>query len=308
MITLVAFDLNGKRCETGEVKSFSVSADMEFPVRSIRLLAGEKDFCGKLREIELYSGGETLFKGEADYIKNTADKNGTNLYIEGRSSEKILLDNEAMPEVLWGANLATIFKRYVGKFGFAMATDYSGENLPVYTVGKGTSYWEAFVKFASSLYGMRPYMERGVVYCKEPALDKAVYRLSNRGEGLKYTSFTKEYLPYEIISGIYIRNSAGEYLAKVENPEQAYYKTQRERYHIPNGENSHLARIDALARIKQSVRKSMVYKVEIPELMPVQLGKTVEVADKEIGENRLIIKGYEFGYSSQGFYTKLTLM
>lgn len=234
------------------------------------------------------------------------DQNGLTTTFEARSKGALLLDNEAKPVSLWGANLPTIFNRHVSQFGFGLSNHLGGGIVPVFSVRKGMCHWEVFSQFVKRLHGVEPYVKGDLIICQRLSLGKVRLRFSNNN-GVNYNSFTHVFNPYEIISKVYLRDDNGLYSASVSNTKARFFGIQRERYVIPTTEFMEHPREDANIRIRKSLEKSELYYLETYENTWVDLGDTVSVETPEKEQLTLVVVGTEITLTSNGYKTKLTL-
>ena len=265
--------------------------------------------CGEsapsLWKLFVYWGRTLLFEGEVDSQTLTSSGKERILNLEARSRGAVLLDNEAMPRTLWSANLSTVFVRLISPYGFALYNPNPSRIVPVYTIYKGMSEWDAFCGFAWRMHGILPYVDGDQVMICRPQGGKSLI-ISNL-KGLHYTSLEHVRTPYEIISRIHVRDDDGQYSVSVGNPDRVSANTQRTRYIIPGTEFADNPGLDAIQRIRKSMYRSESVTVRIPEIFPVYPGQSVVLPDHSALPQSLMVENWRYLAGSNGFFTELVL-
>jgi hypothetical protein len=198
--------------------------------------------------------------------------------------------------------LTTIFDRHIAPYGFSLAGEIPAARLPLYTVPKGVSEWEALEQFTLRALGVSPIIRGELVLLGEPSGGGII----TIGEGGKpYTSLSLTYSPYDILSQILIRDDRGGYTSGVENAEALRRGIRRKRYQIPSGEFAASALPDADRRLRQSRADALSATATLPGLVEVDLGWHVILREPGWEGYALTVTGFTYRLGADGAFTEV---
>jgi hypothetical protein len=307
-----AFSLRCTILDTGrtllldKLTDIQLAASLSSPARSLRVTAAVGQLPQELRDATLYYGERELFSGRVDRQEGRLARNGKSVALEARSKGGILLDNESRPRVLWGTNIATMFRNTLAPYGFGLYNPQPARTAAVYSVGKGVSEWDAFCGLCMRMHSVLPYVEGDTVMVCPPQ-SGAVLRISNSGNGVPYSDLRWVHLPYAVLSRVVIRDENGSYSTAVQNPAAARYQMQRKRYMIPTAAFEDAPALDANQRIRASMRERVKVSVTVPEVLEVQCGQQVEIADTALTLYNLRVEQWKLRANGGGYVSELTL-
>lgn len=277
---------------------------IESPATSLRVKSAGSFFGRKLNHIKLEKNDQCVFTGRTDFSSSCIDEKGSITEIEARDKGGLLLDNQAQPSTVWGANLTTMFTRHIASYGYGLVAGESGGWLPEFTVYQGRSQWQVFCDFSRRLLGIKPYVVGDMVYCSLPQPSEDTLVFCNK-TAKPFTSLKQQYLPYEIISKVYLRDSEGAYSSGVTSSEAVSLDITRQRYLTPWDENTKSARDNANQIINDSLNSSQVFFIESPQFFAPQVGTGVSVNYESFQEKGLVLWQLKTGFNSQGEYSIL---
>ncbi len=306
---LTATRADGAGVAPGRVKSLRISASIDSPAAGMTAVIVSEN-PARTREIftalRVYHKDALLFEGALDSQKVVAGSGGILLELDARSAGAVLLDNEAQPCQMQNARAADVFRRFISPYGFAMLAPGGGAALPVYTVRAGTSEWDAFADFARRVYGIAPYVSGTNVVVGRPDSGAQPFAISNAG-GARFASLIHEYIPYNIISSVYLRDAEGAYSTAVHNSAAAVTGLRRRRFAVPANEYADNRGQDANFRIRRSMFESERIFADLPGIHEVSLGADAAVTDENLAAHNLMVSKREFIFGADGIFTRLTL-
>jgi hypothetical protein len=308
----IVADVKGRGRETlAGLKSLCVTESVASPAISLRaglVSGGFSRSNAPYSQITAYVGARAVFEGAVDLKRDRLSAGGAVTELEARSRAALLLDNQAQPCQLQQARLDAVFDRFIAPYGFKLDLPAALPALALYTVHAGTSEWDAFAGFVRRVYGVTPYVTEGLVRVRRRDIAARPLRISNAGGDAAFTCLTREFIPYNIISSIYLRDSEGVYSTAVRNPAAAGYGVTRRRFVIPPTEYMDNRGLDANARIARSMFSAEVIVAELPgEHRGALLGRDVTVQADKLTLNNLMIAEKELTVDSAGAVTRLTL-
>jgi hypothetical protein len=212
-IAVTAARADGSSVTLEGLKSLRVEASLETPAVCLSAVFAPRSYLGHeeaWRGVSVRHGNALLFEGAPDIKKDILSAQGAITVLEARSSAAALLDNQARPGQMLNPTAATVFKHYVAPYGFSLLAPAKSPALPLYTIYAGMSEWEAFVGFARRVFRVTPYVAGKTVIIQRPYSGAAPFRVSNRG-GAAFSSLTREQIPYNIVSSVYLRGPDGVY-------------------------------------------------------------------------------------------------
>jgi len=174
-------------------------------------------------------------------------------------------------------------------------------------VRAGLSEWEALTGFSRRMYGITPYIQNSQVHIDRPR-SHTVIRISNTGEGLRFSRLEHRFVPYHILSDVFMRGADGAYRASVQSSSARYFGARRKRYIIPHNEFMDQMSLDANQRIKRSMLDSQQTLVTLPGMVDLPAGQQVEIIDGEAELHNLLIEEIRWALDEHGLVTKLRLV
>jgi hypothetical protein len=201
---------------------------------------------------------------------------------------------------------ATVFKHYIAPYGFSLLAPKKAGTLPLYTIHAGISEWDAFVGFVRRVHRVTPYVAGATVIIQRPYAGAAPFRVSNTG-GAEFSSLTREQIPYNIISSVYLRGENGVYTSAMHNSAAESRGIRRKRFVTPPNEFMNDLRFDAAMRIRRSMFLAEKITAELPGIHNVELGADAAVEDLSLRAGGLIVSKKEYLLGENGLFTRLTL-
>jgi hypothetical protein len=291
------------------LKSLRVEASLETPAVCLSAVFAPQSYLGReeaWRAVSVRHGETLLFEGAPDIKKDILSAQGALTFLEARSAAAALLDNQARPGQMLNPTAATVFKHYVAPYGFSLLAPKKSPALPLYTVYAGMSEWDAFVGFVRRAHRVTPYVSgRAVVIQRQPA-GAAPFVVSNRG-GAAFSSLTREQIPYNIVSSVYLRGPDGVYSSAMRNAAAESRGIRRKRFVTPPNEYMNDLRFDASARIRRSMFLAEKITAELPGIYDVELGADAAVEDAALRAGGLLVSKKEYLLGESGLFTRLTL-
>lgn len=288
------------------IKNLTISATLESPVVSLAATLAPESALDGLGEIKVFENSKLLFEGKVDSQKSTISKDGITVDIDARSKAAALLDNQAQPCVLFGAQVSTVFKNHIAPYGFTLYNPNASTYLPMYTVSAGESEWDALINFTRRAYKLTPYIEGSQVMMKRPPSGTPLL-ISNSGNGVSYTSISHTLTPYNVISQVYLRDAKGFYSSVVNNSAAAHTQSRRKRYITPPNEYMDLPALNANQKIRRSMFMSEELVAVLPGIVGAELARDVQINDRLITRYNLMVVGREHIVGNSGIFTRLTL-
>jgi hypothetical protein len=292
------------------LKSLRVEASLETPAVSLYAVFAPRGFLGReeaWREVSVRHGNALLFEGAPDVKKDSLSAKGAITELEARSSAAALLDNQARPGQMLNPTAATVFKHYVAPYGFSLLTPKKLPALPLYTIHAGMSEWDAFTGFVRRTYRVTPYVVGKTVAIQRPGAGAAPFRVSNAGGGAKFSALTREQIPYNVISSVYLRGPDGVYSSAMHNAAAESRGIRRKRFVTPPNEFMNDLRFDASMRIRRSMFLAERITAELPGVHSVELGADAAVEDAALRAGGLVVSKKEYLLGESGLFTRLTL-
>lgn len=306
-IKLVAVELNFNReIQLENPKSLRITASLDSPATAMSAVFAPGTPPAPLGAVRAYEDGKLLFEGKADSQKTTVSSGGIATMLEARSAGSLLLDNQAQPCVMLGANLTSVFNRFIEPYGFTLSSPVRTGYLPMYTVRAGMSEWDAFVYFTKRVYGITPYVIYSQVMLQRPPSGARPFVISNSG-GAAFSAISHTLTPYNILSGVYLRDEAGFYSSVVNNSVAKRTGTVRKRYVVPPNEYMDKPALDANQRIRKSLFDSEEVVVTLPGVINLELGNEAQITDKLLTLYNLMAVKREYVVDGNGVVTRLTL-
>ncbi len=289
-----------------DLTSLHITAGIDSPAVSFAATFAVESLPLQIVSIKVYDDSKLIFSGNIDNQKASISQNGMILQLDARNAGALLLDNQALPCVIYSANMTTVFNRFIAPHGFLMYNPRTPATLPMYTVRQGVCAWEAFTYFTRRLFGITPFVTAAQVNVQRRYTGKPE-TISNNGNGLRFTSISHELTPYNIISSVFLRDVNGAYSSVVNNSAAKRTNSTRNRYVIPSTEYENNSGLDANQRIRRSMFESEQVVVTLPNLVDAELGQEFEINDKLLKLVNLMVTKREHMVSENGAITRLTL-
>lgn len=300
---------DGKEIALTNLKSLSITAELSSPAVSMSLSFAPDAPLSGLGAVKVYADNKLLFEGKTDSQKSTVLSSGVLMRLDARSAGALLLDNQAQPCVMLGAQLTSVFNRFIAPYGFLVYNPNKPDRskyLPMYTVRSGMSEWDALIYFTRRVYGVTPYVIDSQVMLDRP-WSGAPFTISNTGEGTPYTSITHTLTPYNVLSQVFLRDEMGFYSSVVNNSAAVHTKAVRKRYVIPPNEYVDSPAMDANQRIRRSMFDSEEAVVTLPGVIDAALGQDTRIRDRFLTLYNLMVVKREYLLDENGLVTRLTL-
>jgi hypothetical protein len=310
MTTVTATRADGSQVALEGLKSLRIEASLETPAVCLSAVFAPPSFAGHeevWRHISVRHDGKLLFEGTPDVKKDIISAKGAFTELEARSSAAALLDNQARPGQMLNPTASTVFKHYIAPYGFSLLAPQKAGTLPLYTIHAGISEWDAFVGFVRRVHRVTPYVTGKTVIIQRPYAGAAPFRISNTGGGVKYSALTREQIPYNIISSVYLRGENGVYTSAMHNAAAESRGIRRKRFVTPPNEFMNDLRFDAAARIRRSMFLSEKITAELPGIHAVELGADASVEGPSLRAGGLVVSKKEYLLGESGLFTRLTL-
>lgn len=297
---------DGRTVPLAAALEVELTATLDSPAELLRGRFAVGGAPGRLGEVRAHAAGGISFAGAVDRQTLTVSGSGTVLALEARSKGALLLDNEALPCALTNASVGTVFSLFIKPYGFSLHNTNAPVTLPVYTVRKGASEWDALRGFTQRAWGLTPCV-RGERVLLGRAQESGTLTISNTGRGVPFVSATDEFIPYNMLSRVYLRDARGRYSSSVANADAPYYRIARKRYFIPQNEFMDRAVPDANRRIADSMRDSVRVEAVLPGLVYAQPGMAAEIVDNALVRRNLLVQERRYVQSASGVFTRLLL-
>lgn len=289
-----------------QILELEIQTELDSPATALRLTAATDAFSDELATVTVKKGIQPLFHGRVDWQETDFSAAGRRLQLEARSKGALLLDNEAAPCSLVRARLSTLFGLCIAPYGFVLYHPQGDRrSLPLYTIYKGQSEWEAFCGFARQAYGRTPVVQGDQVVVDHPRSSRTL--LIGDG-GQPFTRLRHILAPYHILSRIVLRDEDGAYRSAVHNKGAARYGVQRKRYAIPASEFMSAAGRDANQRIRRSMLQKEMVDVTVPGILDLSPGQSAQVASENFTRGGLMVSSVRWCQNSRGQTTRLTLV
>jgi hypothetical protein len=303
-LTIRAYTRGERRTADLTLIEAALSATLDSPALSLTATFHSDHHLGELEEVEIRRGNNFLFRGMIDEQETAINHKGRRVLLEARSRAALLLDNEALPHSYADVGLTTIFDRHIAPYGFSLAGKVPAARLPLYTVAKGMSEWEALEEFTLRAMGVRPTIQGDLVHLGYP-VGGGILAIGEGGH--PYTSLSLTYSPYQILSQILIRDDRGGYTSGVESAEAISRGIRRKRYQIPSGEFAASALPDADRRLRQSHADALSATATLPGIVEVELGWNAILREPGFEGYALYVSGFTYRLGAAGAFTEVQL-
>ncbi|MCL2068338.1 MAG: hypothetical protein FWH00_00405 [Oscillospiraceae bacterium] len=258
-------------------------------------------------DVSLNADNNNLFDGKIDEQGFTVSQGGRLLTLEARDRGGAPLDNEAMPQTLWGANAATMFSRLLRQHGFELHNTMPARILPVFTIYKGMSEWDAFAAFVTQMHGIAPHVEGRLVVVGRPRPGTRMVFSNTKQNCIPFTTLTHRRVPYRMISRVIMRDADGWYSSAYTNTAASFHGVSRTRYVIPPTEFIDNPGLDAKLRINRAQYRSDEVVIRCPGLLFMYPGQQCAVEDSSFSQQNVHVDKIRHIVSDAGMFTELNL-
>jgi hypothetical protein len=285
------------------ITSAVIEYGLDTPAGSLDLTAVTDKIPPMMKSVRLYRDGVKVFDGLIDRQVSSYSSKGKFLTVEARTIGGMLLDNEASPRTLWNVPMSAIYKAFAMPYGLGFRC--SGDRrLSQFTVSKGWSEWDVMTAFCSRAYDITPYVDKNNVI--------RVERLQNSepiiiGDGVNpFISFEREFVPYNVISKVVLRDENGFYDTAVHN--SGARGIRRKRYVIPPDEYADDLALDPNQRITRSMLNMETVTVRLPRYTDVNIGQPVRPTVGGAVIHNIVADTVTHSIGAQGEITTLKLV
>ena len=306
-LTANAVALNGSHMRLPAPTRMELVRSLDSPAANISISFAMDRRPHDFLSVSVSSGMNILFDGRVDEQSFSLSSSGSVLTLEARDRGAGLLDNEAMPQTLWGANLTTMFARLIRPYGFELRSAFPSRTLPEFTIGRGVSEWDAFVSFVTLLHGVKAHIEGRYAAIGRPAPGARIVFTNLRAGGAAFSSLSHRRIPYRMISRIFLRDGEGLYSSSVRNPAAQTHGVSRTRHIIPPTEFAENPALNAKLRIRRAQYLSDETIVRCPGLIFARPGQEASVEDAIFPQQNLMVDTIRHLVSNAGMSTELTL-
>ena len=307
MLSVTATDTNGNKHIIANCVQLNLVRSLDSPATGLTASFAIPKITPNFAYIGVFSNNNLLFCGNVDEQEYSISSRGSLLSLDARSLGAAALDNEARPRTLWGANLTTMFSILLKPYGLKIQNKMPLATLPVFTIFKGMSAWEAFANFTARMHSVKPHIHNDFVVIGRPDYGpKLVFSNSKRGN-IPFCSLTHRHTPYKLLSKIYLRDAEGYYSSSVQNPAAMRLGIQRERYLIPASEYASTLNTDANLRIQRAQYQSSAVILICPGIINAVPGQQASVEDITVSHQNLIIDEMRYSIGEKGIFTEFTL-
>jgi len=306
-LTAAGVALNGSQIHLPAPTRMEIVRSLDSPAANISVSFPMEIRPADLLSVRISSGLNILFDGRVDEQSFSLSSAGGILTVEARDRAAGLLDNEAKPQTLWGANLTTMFSRLVRPYGFELRSSFPSRTLPEFTITRGMSEWDAFAAFVTLLHGARTHVEGRHVAIGRPSPGAPIVFSNSRQNAVSYSSLIHRRIPYRMISRIFLRDAEGMYSSFVRNPAAAAHGVSRTRYIIPPGEFEDNSALSANQRITRAQYQSDETVLRCPGLYFALPGRAASVEDSAFSQQNQMVDTVRHLVSSAGISTEFTL-
>ena len=307
IVGFTAIYTDGRRQSLKNCIRLELVRGLDSPADGFRASFAADKILPDIKGIEAYIENTPLFEGTVDEQEYSISARGRVLSLEARGLGALVLDNEARPRTLWGANLTTMFSLLLKPYGLRLYNKMPHAALPVFTIFKGMSEWEAFADFSSRLHNIRPYLRGDLVIVGRPDSGRRLVFSNGNKNAIKFCALTHRRSPHEIISKIYLRDAEGYYSSSVQNSAAQRLGIQRERFLIPAGEYATAPHTDANLKIRRSHYKSSAVVLRCPGFVSAEPGWEAAVEDEAISRQNLLVEELRYSMDDSGIFTEFTL-
>jgi len=241
------------------------------------------DFC------RLTVDGEEVFYGIVDSQRYTLSAKGGRTQLNARRKlAAYLVDNEAAPKTYLNLPFSQLVARHGTSYGVKGAVGAPDKKMPIYTVPKGRSEWEAISVFCQQLYGRPPYLDGQDRIVADARLSGRAHVLSNKlnpnpgpsqspsALPTPYSELEVIHRPEAVISSVYLLGEDGA-VQRVENEKAG--AAVRRRYISPSTQWALFPKWGAREVIASSMERRLEIWIVLPGYFRCSLGDRVTLPD-----------------------------
>lgn len=264
--------------------------------------------CGELATLRMELDGLTVFDGLVDEQTLSKNSGGVFLTIKARGRACMLLDNEAVPQMMYRANLWDIYNKCAKQYGFEGIVYSSNPTLSSFVIAKGQSEWQALDSFCKQALGVSPYISGNYIVAKSRPAGRPLLFSNTAAGGTALSAVQVCNKRYPVISKVILKSESRLYDTAVTNPEAEHLQIKRKRYISPPKDWGGNLRTGAEQLIRSSMLKKLLVTVTLPSLTRVDPGDRVTVTDSAASYSGLMAHEVTYRASGAGFTTTVALV
>ena len=315
MMTYIATTVDDQKMALEAPYSVQINKSRETPADSLTAVFFSQKNYPEFKFIDVFDGENQLFfSGIVDEQRFEITRNGCFLTIKSRSKAAYLIDNQASPQTYRRPSLDVIFERHIKPYGFTeIFGDKSSFNATI-EVGDGMSEWDVLEQFCTSCLKAIPVVnsDGSIVVSKTNSSAKKLL-FSNFENGIKYSSISRRYNRYKLISEITVcAPYAAVYIDKVADSE-LINKGVRRRKFISMTDEPFLKNpisVDTAAQmISAAKQKFCEIVITCPGAVHAQVGSLCQVNDNILGNMKnLTVHEVDYVLNQNGEFTVVTAL
>lgn len=264
--------------------------------------------CGELVALRMELGGLTVFDGLVDEHTFSKSGGGVFLTIKARGRASLLLDNEAVPQMMYRANLWDIYNKCAKQYGFEGILYSRNPTLSSFAIAKGQSEWQALDSFCKQALGVSPYISGNYIAAKNRPEGRQLLFSNTAASGIPLSAVQVCNKRYPVISKVILKSESRLYDTAVTNPEAERLQIKRKRYISPPKEWGGNPCIGAQQLMRGSMLKKLLVTVTLPSLTRVDPGDRVTVTDSAASYSGLVAHEVTYRASGAGLTTTVVLV
>lgn len=263
----------------------------------------------ELATVAMELDGNTVFDGLVDEQALLKSAGGSFLTLRARGQAALLLDNEAIPQTFYRANLWDIYNAHCRQYGFAGILYDRNPTLYSFTVAKGQSEWQALESFCRQTLGLRPFVRDGWVVARHRPEGRQLLLSNTAAGGLRFSSLAVRNKRYGVISKVILKSAARLYDTAVYHPCFAALDIRRKRYIAPPKDWCDSPRNGADRLMRDSTLKKLLVTALLPGLWAAQPGDRAVIDDgAAAGLGGLVVFEAVYKADAAGYFTELTMV
>jgi len=264
--------------------------------------------CGELTALTMELEGKTMFDGLIDEQVLSKNGKGEFLTLKARSRAAVLIDNEAIPQTFYRANLWDIYNAHCKQYGFRGLLCDRNPTLSAFTVPKGRSEWQALESFCRQTLGVMPYISDGYIAARKRPTGQRMILSNSVAGGARFSALQVCNKRYGVISKVILKSDSKLYDTAVYNPSSEQLAIRRKRYISPPKEWAGDPRTGADRLMRDSMLKKLLVTATLPGLTAVSVGDRVSIEDEVAHYNDLAVYEVTYRADSTGYATTLALV
>lgn len=299
MLNYELTDINGMKTVFTKPLQMSIVSSEDAPADSFSAVFSVTGSIPEIYSVCVRNGTDILFLGFVDEQTEETAANGVLLKIRARSSESLLLDNEAMPCRYCMPSLQLIYERHLKPLGFKAFEGTKKSCIGELVISKGMSEWQVLKNFCEKFYGTSPYISNDMIVHTGENRTADTLLINANDSTIKIVRKLKR---SAVISDIYARTyRAGGYEMHFGNDFAAKHGIVRKRYvnTLESGKNSILFTKKLL---DESSGKYESYLIEKNGIIRCHVGDFIRMAG--ISEN-VRVSEIHYVMTGKGEHTRI---